>query len=362
MVWLLLGLIIFTYILNRLTLAYGFINLNYEMELDKTVVEIDERIEISSIIENRKPLNVSFLKIVENFSKGFNIRNNQYTIFVMPYQRVVRKYKVFLKERGLYLIDYVDIDVGDFAGFKTEQKFLPINKEIVVLPEKLELEENIVPLGSLSGDISVRRWIIDDPLMTIGIREYTGNEPERFIHWPSSIKYGNLMVKNFDFTSDNSVMVVLNIETMKPSFKPVEKNIVETAISLTRGILEEFQEARIPYGFVNNSYNYNSEHRKGHYHYPGLGQNHLDTFLEVLGRIDNSKIPSSFQSMLKELRRKQGNYTTIVIITPRILDNYIEEINLLSKTVNNTVVISLEDTLLDKLSKNITTYRSRLYD
>lgn len=358
MVWLLLGLIIFTYLINRFTLAYGFINLDYRMEVNKTTAEIGEPIEISSIIENRKPLSVSFLKIVEHFSKGFNIRSNQYTIFIRPYQRVVRKYNILANNRGLYYIENTNSEVGDFAGFKTKSKYFQNKKEVVILPKKLDLDENIVALGSLSGDISVKRWIIDDPLMTIGIREYTGNEPERFIHWPSSIKYGNLMVKNFDFTTDNSVMVILNIETMKPSFKATEWNIVEKAISLTRGVLEEFQESRIPYGFATNSYNHNSEYRKGHYHYPGLGQNHLSTFLEILGRVDD-RIPSSFESMLGELRRIKGNYTSIVIITPRLLDNYVEGINLLSKTVNNTVVISLEDTLLDQLNKNIKKYRSR---
>ncbi len=358
MVLLLFGVIIFTYIINRLTLAFGFINLEYKMEIDKTTAEIGEKIEVSSILENRKPLNISFLKVVENFSKGFNMRTNQYTIFIMPYQRVVRKYKISAVKRGLYTVQSTNFEIGDFAGFKTERKVFPMKKEIVILPKKIELAENIVPLGSLSGDISVKRWIIDDPLMTIGIREYTGSEPERFIHWPSSLKYGNLMVKNFDFTTDNSVMVVLNIETMKPSFKRIEEDIIEKAISLTRGILEEFQESRIPYGFVTNANNYESKYRKGHYYQSGLGQNHLNVFLEVLGRIDDS-VPTSFETTLKELIRKKGNYTTIVIITPRLLDDYIYGINLLSKTVSSTVVISLEGTLLNQLNKNIKKYRSR---
>ena len=358
MALILLGLIILTYMINRFTLAYGYLNLNYKMNINKTLAEIGEPIEISSTIENRKPLNISFLKIVENFSKGLSIRSNQYKIFIMPYQRVVRKYNIYAKKRGLYFILNTDFELGDFAGFRTNRKTLPMKKEIVILPERLDLDEHIVALGSLSGDISVKRWIIDDPLMTIGIREYTGNEPERFIHWPSSLKYGNLMVKNFDFTTDNSVMVVLNIETMKPSFKKAEWDLVEKSISLTRGILEDFQESRIPYGFATNSFNDNSDSMNGHYHYPWLGQNHLTSFLEILGRIDE-KIPSSFQTMLNELGRKQGNYTTIVIISPRLLDSYIEGINILSKKVGNTVVISLEETLLDQLNKNIKKYRSR---
>lgn len=358
MVWILLALLLLTYLLNKMSLAYGFINLEYKMELDKNTAEIGEKIEISSIVENRKPLNISFLKITENFPKGFNIRNNQYNIFILPYERVVRKYNIYGNKRGLYSISKVDFEVGDFAGFKTAKKFFLLEKQIVIFPRKLDMEDEIVALGSLSGDISVKRWIIDDPLMTIGIREYTGNEPERYIHWPSSLKYGNLMVKNFDFTTDNSVMVVLNIETTKPSFKKVEFDLIEKAISLTRGVLEEFEAERIPYGFATNSHSFNTGFNKGHYYYPGLGKNHLNQFLEVLGSIDD-KIPSSFKTMLKELGRKQGNYTTLVIITPRLLEDYIGEINLLNKTVSNTVIISLEDTLLDELDKNIIKYRSR---
>ena len=358
MIWLLLGVIIFTYIINKLTLAYGFINLDYTMEADKTVAEIGDKIEISSILEKKKPLNVSFLKVDEYFSKGFNIRTNQYTIFIMPYQRVVRKYNVSLTKRGLYLIEYTSLELGDFAGFKTEVETIFLEKEIVVLPEKINLAENIVPLGSLSGSISVKRWIIDDPLMTIGIREYTGNEPERFIHWPSSLKYGNLMVKNFDFTTDNSILVVLNVETMKPSFKSLEEDLIEKAISITRGVLEEFEESRIPYGFALNSNNHDSNNRNANFYPSGLGQNHLNEFLEVLGRIDD-RVPPSFETTLKQLIRKKGNYTTIVIITPRLLDNYVDSINLLSKTINSTVVIALEDTLLHSLNKNIIKYRSR---
>ena len=62
---------------------------------------------------------------------------------------------------------------------------------------------------------------------------------------------------------------------------------------------------------------------------------------------------------LLEILQKQGNYTTVVIITPRILDTYIESINTLNKTVSRTVVISLEDEYLEKLHKDIIKYRSR---
>lgn len=358
MIWYLSGLIILTILINKLTLHYGFKNLTYHMELDKRVVEIGEEIKISSIIENKKFLTVSFLKVYEHFPKGFINNSNIYNLFIMPYQRVKRTYNMTVEKRGLYIIDYIYLELGDFIGFKSEKKNMDIKEELIVLPEKIQLNESIVPIGSFSGDVSVKRWIIDDPLMTVGIREYTGNEPQKYIHWPSSKKYGSLMVKNFDFTSDNNVILILNLETMKPSWKPIEEDIIEKAISLTRTIMEEFEEMKIPYGFISNGYNRRSNSRKGYFYHPGLGQNHLNNLLEVLGELSYERIPSSFANTLKNIRRNQSSFTTAVIITPRILDTYIEPINYLNKTINRTVVVSVEEDNLEDLNQNIIKYRS----
>lgn len=358
MIWYLFGLVVFIFLINRLTLSYGFNNLTYRMEIKKETAEIGEEIEITSIIENKKPLTVSFLKVIEKFPLGFSKINNIYTIFVMPYQRVKRTYKMHIKKRGRYFITEAELEVGDFIGLKTEKQKIPMQKEIIVFPMQINLENSLVPLGSLNGDVSVKRWIIDDPLMTIGIREYTGNEPERFIHWPSSVRYGNLMVKNFDFTTDNSVLVVLNVETMKPCWKPPEEELIEKVISLARGVMEEFEALRIPYGLATNAYNVDSSNEKGYFFHPGLGHSHLDNLLRVLGRIDY-RLPSFFETTIKDISKRQGNYTTAVIITPRILDTYIEPINFLSRSVNRTVVISLEEEHLEKLNNNIIKYRGK---
>lgn len=357
MIWVLLGLIGLTYLLNYLVLAYGFDRLTYRMELATSVFEPGEEIEITSIVENRKLLTVSYLEVHEFFPDGFSKKCNSYPLFIMPYQRVRRTYKVTGEKRGLHNIGELHLKLGDFIGFKSEHKYLKEEREIIILPRKADLAQDLVPVGALTGDVSVRRWIVDDPLMTIGIREYTGTEPQRYIHWPSSLRYGDLMVKNFDFTTDNSVMVILNIETMKPCWRPVEEGIIEEAISLARTVIEEFEEQRIPYGFASNAHN-DSEQRRGFLYHPGLGQGHLNQFLETLGRI-HYRIPSFFELTLRDIRRMQGNYTTAVIITPRILDTYIEPINLLNKSVSRTVVISVEGEHLEELDAGIFKYRSR---
>ena len=358
MTWFLVGLIALVLIINRLSLGLGIIKLDYKLETEKEMAEIGEEIEIYSTIENDKPFVVSFIRVYERFRKGFNKKSNIYSAFIMPYERVRRTYKIFGVKRGKHSIKRTKLEIGDFIGLKSEDYTFQINEEITILPKKKKLKDSIIPLGSLMGDVSVKRWILDDPLMTIGIREYTGNEPERFIHWSSSLRYGELMVKNFDFTTDNSVMILLNIETMKPSFKRVEKDIIEEAISISRSVMEEFEYLKIPYGFASNSYNYNSRDEKGHFYHPGLGINHLNKFLKVLGGMDY-KVGTFFQNTIRDTIKIQANYTTVVIVTPRILEDYIEPVNTLSKFVSKVVVISVEDKHLNSLNKNIIKYRSK---
>lgn len=359
MIWYLAGLILSIYLINRLTLDYGFKNLDYKMEIDKQTAEIGEEIEVTSIIENKKYFTVSFLRITEFFPEGFNESNRRYTLFVMPFQRVKRTYKMNANKRGHYLIKSMHLEIGDFIGFKIRRKEVAIEKELIVFPQKISLEKSLIPIGSLNGDVSVKRWIIEDPLMTIGIREYTGNEPERHIHWPSSARYGSLMVKNFDFTTDNSVIVVLNVETMKPSWQPPEEELIDKVISLARGVMEEFEESKIPYGLAINRNDVDLSQERGYFHYPGLGESHLEDILRILGKLDY-RIPPFFETTLKDISRRQGNYTTAVIITARILETYIEPLNQLSRSVSRAVVISLEEEHLEELDNNIIKYGGEL--
>ncbi|MBU5428227.1 DUF58 domain-containing protein [Tissierella pigra] len=357
MIWFLLGLVVFTYLINKITLDYGFKNLSYRMDIDKRTGEIGEDIEIISTIENKKFLTVFFLKVSEIFPKGFNIEKNIYTLFIMPYQRVRRKYKIQGSKRGIYSINNSHLELGDFIGLKTKHQYRENQNEIIIFPQKLDIEKSITPLGSFNGDISVKRWIIDDPLMTIGIREYTGNESERFIHWPSSLKYNSLMVKNFDFTTDNNVLIALNIESMKPYWQCIDEEAIEKSISITRAIMEEFEDLKIPYGFISNAHDRNSNYTKGHFYHPGLGNHRLYNFLEILGSI-NYIISSTFEETLNDILKSQGNYTTVVIVTPKVLEPYIDVINSLSKVVNKVVCISIKGEDLKDLNRNILKYRS----
>ena len=363
MLWFLIVLVGITIIFNRLSLKYSLRGVSYKRELSKNVVEIGEIFEIITTTENIKPLPVPFLKIIEKLPKAlyysgvsnYKITEDYFqfisTFFIMPYQRVKRVYPVYSEERGYFTFRQVELEIGDFIGIRDTAETINYLQELVVLPNILDLDENLIPYGNYYGDISVKRWIIDDPFMYVGIREYTGNEPEKHIHWPSSLKYGNLMVKNFDFTTDNSVDIILNIECTKPFWAGINKDEIEACISLCRGVVEELEYSKIPYSFVNNSY--------GGYRGEEIRFNNYDDILIALGKIAYG-MAIQFEKLMEDIIRKGKSFTTIVIITPRVFDSYIEYLDKLRQNNNKLILISLDDKGLDKLDSSIIKYVRRI--
>lgn len=355
--------------INKLSEKYAFTRLSYHREVSKTIVEREEFFEITSIIENKKLIPVTFLQVVEKFPASFEFQGkvdinrgseglyHTLTMTLMPYQRIRRRYKVFCNKRGRHIIYECTMNVGDILGINTFRRGIVETTEVIVLPRRYDISRNLSSYGNYNGDISVRRWIIEDPILTIGIREYTGLEPQKNIHWPSSLKNGRLMVKNFDYTADNRVMVALNIEAYKPFWIKIDHEKIEKCISITRTVIEGFEEEGIQYGFTTNAQASGGLDSKINI-LPGWGSSHLFNIVECLGRIDYG-ISMEFEEQLEAILRRNETYSTLVIITPRVLENYTEYLNALNRMCERLIVISLDEENLDMLDPGIISYVER---
>lgn len=355
-------MIIAGYIINELSYKYSLKNLIIKRKISKNIVEIDEEFDITVTFENNKFYPVTFIQTAEQYpsviyyKKGRHLRNkdnvyNTISLFIMPYQRVKRTYKVSANKRGRYLIGDITVNVGDFLGLKEYTVQIPCSEELVVLPRRYDLDENMAAAGDYNGDISVRRWIIEDPVLMTGIKEYTGCEPLKTIHWPSSLRYGKLMVKKFDYTTDEKVLIIMNIECCIPFWINIDCTKIEKCISAARSMMEYFEEEGIPYGFASNS-QISGMYNESSVITPGLGGYHLSSLLEVLGRCDYS-INMTFEDYLKKLLSINLKYSTCVVITPEVFDSYVEYMNMISEQCEKFVLITFEDKNLNNLKDGI---------
>lgn len=369
MFYVLIAFLFLSYLLNELSKKYSLTHLYYKRALSSKAVEVDEKFEITTIIENNKLLPVTFLQVIEKFPVELEYKLNadvrhtaQYTyhcatMMLMPKQRVKRTYGVSLTKRGSYLLSSATIVAGDLLGFSTmsmEQEFM---QEVVVYPRRIELEEEFKPTGSYFGDISVRRWIINDPVLTVGVREYTGMEPQKNIHWPSSLKNGRLMVRSFDFTTDNDVALVLNLECGKPFWFNIDIDAIEKCLSTTRTIVDELEQMGVPYGITTNV-QYEGLSPGSFSMKTGFGEAHYSNVLQLLGKA-NYGISAGFEEVVESILRNPNKSMSYIFITPVVLSEYLEAINELSKGRSKIIMLVLNSDNLVNLDEIITIYKRR---
>jgi len=369
MVYVLILLIVLGILLNSFSKKYALKGIRYSREISKKIEEINEEFDIITVIENRKILPVTFFQIIERFPATiqYKFRTDKFktveflfhtiTMFLLPYQRIKRTYVASCDKRGRYIFSDVSLIAGDLIGLNTFTRSLDYWQEIIALPKPANLEKEIIPYGNYNGDLSIERWIIDDPTMIMGIREYTGLEPARAIHWPSSARSNRLMVKKFDFTLENTAMIILNIECTKPFWFGIDKKSVddiERCISITRGIMEVLEGQRIPYGFTTNAIMMGLPAEKNIV-YPSSGPYQLNNLLEYLGRMSYN-ITMSFEDFILSLEKRDINCSTYIIITPKILESYIEPINSIASEMVRVILVSLSKDNIEYISDNVIRY------
>lgn len=331
MIYLVLFLVIIAFVLKDISLKYVLKDVEYSIKASKSVVEPCEIFSLSTTLHNNKWLPVTFIKMSElvpssmwverekhqyyDFSKTGKLISSTY---LLPYQRFTRTFKASLPQRGRYFLHGAVLYGGDIFGLSETIEYVNLMEEIVVLPKAINSQKLETVMGGFLGDFSVNRFIMEDPILTIGFREYTGREPMKYINWPQSLKSSALMVKNFDHTTDLSVTVILNVECGSDG-KEINSQLAEGAFSVARFVCEYLESKKIKYSFTTNA---TAAGAVGHWKSvgEGLGSRHLYTILEGLGRATYDSTINFASLLLKSAFAAESGRAHIVI-TPA-MENY----------------------------------------
>lgn len=216
-------------------------------ELGDFVVEAfeDEYIEIIEEIDNAKLLPLPWVRTEINCSRWLSffgqaeIRDSAQKglisgIFTLRgRQKCRRTWRVKCEKRGVFSIEDTAITVSDLFGLVKSARVIKMNQQIRVLPIPADMETAGMSSDVFIGDIPVRRFVLPDPFVISGAREYTGREPMNRIHWQQSARTGSLMVYNNEFTTERRVLIILN---MQRSFHGVNQQLsVPTMEALIKG-------------------------------------------------------------------------------------------------------------------------------
>lgn len=226
---------------------------------------------------------------------------------LLPRRRRTTTLSVSFPRRGRYSPGGIEVTTGDFLGQRTVTRTEFTFARTVVIPARCEDPRLLHTLGGFMGDISVRRFILEDPVLTVGFREYTGREPMKAISWPQSARLGRLVTKEYDHTTDLSVTVVLNAEGGTPEQ-------LEKCLSITRTVCEMLEKQGIPYDLRTNADLIGPLGLISHVS-RGLGQRHLDTILYGLGSCD-CRCTEPLDKLVDRCRSAAESNQSYVVVTP----------------------------------------------
>ena len=272
---------------------------------DTELAEPSEKIVCNGKLTNNWFLPVIYMCLYEHIPEGAVVSGKKdnklsHRIFLFPHSSFKHKVYFTLPKRGIYRSGKYYVETGDFLGFNSKVLSGRINANLVVMPKRCEDAQVLNVLGGYLGDISVRRFILEDPVLTMGYLDYTGREPMKKISWKHSAKVGKLMVKNSDYTVDANAAVVLNMDTGSAKEK-------EKSFEIVRSVCEQLEQKQIPYEFLSNGDAGNLKE--------GYGKKHMDQLMTNLGRSGLCGF-SSFDKLVERCIRGQKKNRSFFIISP----------------------------------------------
>lgn len=337
----------------------------YKCKYSRDEASEGDELYLTETVYNRKLLPVPWLKVDINSSKWLDFANTRSVIaqenryvtssFLMKsYQKTIRQWKVKCLKRGVYIIKNVTLLSGDPLGINTDSKAVPVNARLVVYPAIIDFEKIFMPSNYLQGDTIVRRWIIDDPFMIQGAREYTPRDALNKVHWSATARAGKLMVKKNDFTAQPGLTVILNIQSMDNEYHgTVDKELIELGIKVTATMFDRALRNGIPVRFASNGCTVDDRSRTIYTNESG-GREHIRGLMDILARLELMGV-KDFQDFLKSSCKELEN-TDIIIITAYINSNVYDLVNKLKSKGNGVKIVSLRKLEAKNIRGNVEIY------
>ena len=143
--------------------------------------------------------------------------------FLRPKQKRIYTARTWLTSRGAFPLGPTRITSGDPFGIFRVSKSIPSIYSLVVLPMLFPVTQFLSPPGLLPGGKAIRRKSIDITPHASGVREYVSGDPMKRIHWPTSIRRNQLMVKEFEQDPQAEVWLFLDTHKSAHIAKPGEE-------------------------------------------------------------------------------------------------------------------------------------------
>jgi uncharacterized protein (DUF58 family) len=302
----------------------------YERSFDKQRAFPGETFEMTLHITNRKLLPLSWIEVRDSLPMALTpVRERLIPTYVPHighlvavfslrwYERVNRRCVLRCPDRGIYMLGPVGLKSGDiFTLFEiSESRKQP--DRLIVYPRVWPMEELGLPAKEPFGERKAHRYLLDDPLRTVGIRDYHPEDSMRFVHWKATARRQDLQVRVFEPSTTLNLVILLNVATYAHHWRGVNPELLERTISVAGSIATWAVGQRYKVGLVaNGSVPLSDQPIRVP---PGRSPDQLTAVLEALAAVTSFATMSIHDLLRRESPRLNWG-ATLVVVTAIVTD------------------------------------------
>lgn len=328
----------------------GVKHIAFSCKPDADHVESDEEVLVRAEMVNTGRLPITYAKasiicpIAAKFPQGITPNKEQFTQTVdttyrlWGHQKVTKTVSVSFEKRGVHFFKGAQIQRGDLLGLHHVTDWYDAQNPLLVFPKPLECDTLRSAMGAYCGDMIARRHLLRDPVLQLGVREYTGTEPMKTISWMQTARRGQLMVREFDFTRDMSCMVLFATDGIKPG----REDLLDNCCSIARTVCDELVARNVNVEFYTNGALFGSSHDKEGLWSCNASAGNMTDLLRTLARLYVAPARRSGQQMAVTAARAAGDGTAFVVVAAEESSDVLGMVRTLQEESGMDVLLLLE--------------------
>lgn len=303
---------------------FSLFGLHYRRQFSEVRAFLGETIELTLELRNQKFLPLTWLELTDVFPSNlplegervrFNYSNNLgelNTFWTLgAFQRLSRRFTIQCTERGYHSYGPTTVKTGDSFGFFTRRATLPRQDRIIVYPRLYSVAELRLPTKNPFGAYGAEQRLFEDPLRTLGIRDWHSSDSLRRVHWKATARHQKLLSRIYEPTEEQQVLIFLNVATMLRHWQGNIPELLERVISVAGSLAALCTEERQPVGLIANGVLPGSDQPLRLL--PGRSPNQLVRILELLAAVTPFASLPIEDMLLREAPRLPWGATLLVI-------------------------------------------------
>ncbi len=222
-------------------------------------------------------------------------------------------YRTRTRLRGVYQVGPVKVTARDPFGFFRVTRTFGDAATILIYPNAPELPNFYVPPANLPGEGRIRRRTHNVTPNVSGLRAYAPGDSYNRIHWPSTARMGQPMVKQFELDPASDIWIVVDLQR-SVHVGEGEESTEEMAVSVAASVCRYFIQQNRSVGLMVFGQRLRVDE-------PDRGQNHYTRMLETLA-LARAVGDAPISNLLFEESRRFGRHTTVLTVTPSTEDRW----------------------------------------